>query len=85
MERRLVSEPLTDADLSELRRIRRLQELGVDLQGIEVILRMRRRMQALRSELARRNRLWGGFIWTEPDDLWQRRLPSDADSSIDTK
>jgi hypothetical protein len=85
VERRLVSQPLTDADLSELRRIRRLQELGVNLQGIEVILRMRRHMQALRAERARRNRLWGGLIWAEPDDLWQRRLPLDTDTGTDTE
>ena len=84
MERRLVNQPLTNADLSELRRICRLQELGVNLQGIEVVLRMRRRMRALRTELARRNRLWSGFIWSEPDDLWQRRLPWDPETNIDT-
>jgi hypothetical protein len=83
IERQLVSQPLTDADLSELRRIRRLQELGINLQGIEVILRMRSRMRALRTELVRHNRLWSGFLWAEPDDLWQRRLPPDLDSSAD--
>ncbi len=61
IERQMVNQPLTDTDLSELRRIRRLQELGVNIQGIEVILRMRRRMKVLQSELARRNRRWGGF------------------------
>lgn len=85
IERQMVNQPLTDTDISELRRIRRLQELGVNIQGIEVILRMRRRMKALQSELARRNRLWGGFLWTEADDLWQRRLPADSESSIDTE
>lgn len=85
MERQMVNQPLTDADLSELRRIRRLQELGVNLQGIEVILRMRRRMRALQTRRAHHSRGWGGFIWTEPDALWQRRLPLDPDSSIDTE
>jgi len=47
VERRLVAEPLTDADLAELRRIRRLRELGINLAGIEVILRMRRRILEL--------------------------------------
>ena len=85
LERRLVNQPLTDADLSELRRIRRLQELGVNLQGIEVILRMRRRMKALQTELARRNPLWEGLLWTGANDLWQRRLPSDPDAHTDTE
>jgi hypothetical protein len=51
--RSLVVEPLDEADLAELRRVRRLQELGVNLQGIEIILHMRRRLEALRAELAR--------------------------------
>ena len=49
--RRLVVEPLTDDDLADLRRIRRLRELGVNLQGIEIILHMRRRIQTLQAEL----------------------------------
>jgi hypothetical protein len=53
VERRLVRQPLSDADLVELRRIRRLQELGVNMPGIEVILHMRRRLQVLQAELAR--------------------------------
>jgi DNA-binding transcriptional MerR regulator len=85
IERRLVKQPLTDADFAELRRIRRLQELGVNIQGIEVILRMRRRMKTLQSELARRNRLWSGLLWSEADDLWQKRLPADPESNTDTE
>jgi hypothetical protein len=54
VERRLVRQPLSDADLVELRRIRRLQELGVNMPGIEVILHLRRRLQVLQAELARR-------------------------------
>jgi hypothetical protein len=46
--RELVSEPLSESDLAELRRIRRLRELGVNLAGIEVILHMRQRILALR-------------------------------------
>jgi hypothetical protein len=85
IDRQLVDQRLTDADLPELRRVRRLQELGINIQGIEVILRMRRRMKALQSELARRNRRWSGFLWTEADELWQRRLPSDPESGSDTE
>ena len=53
VERRLVRQPLSDTDLVELRRIRRLQELGVNMPGIEIILHMRRRLQALQAELTR--------------------------------
>jgi hypothetical protein len=75
--RELVREPLTEADLAELRRIRRLQELGVNLPGIEVILQMRRRIQALRAELDRFQAAtphWG--YWEE---RWQRLLPRDRE------
>ena len=78
MERSLVREPLTDADLLELRRIRRLQELGVNLQGIEIILRMRRRIQMLQVELARWERARGsttGRESYESYEIWQRLLP----------
>jgi hypothetical protein len=85
IERRMVNQPLTDTDVSELRRIRRLQELGINLQGIEVILRMRRRMKALQSERTRRNRRWSGLLWAAEDDLWQRRLPRNSESSKDKK
>ena len=53
--RQLVVEPLTETDLAELRRVRRLRELGVNLQGLEIILHMRRRIQALQAELDRRS------------------------------
>jgi hypothetical protein len=66
MARELVMEPLTEADLVELRRIRRLRELGVDLPGIEIVLHMRRRIQALQAELEYREQL---------QRIWQRRLP----------
>jgi hypothetical protein len=55
--RQLVAEPLDETDLVELRRIRRLRELGVNMSGIEIILRMRRRIQTLRAELGARQRL----------------------------
>lgn len=75
VERRLVREPLSDADLLELRRIRRLRELGVNMAGIEIILRMRRRIQFLQAELARQETMWGGFTGLEAQGLWQRLLP----------
>ena len=75
VERRLVREPLTDVDLLELRRIRRLQELGVNLQGIEIILRMRSRIQMLQVELARWERTWGSRVETGSYEIWQRLLP----------
>jgi hypothetical protein len=49
----LVSDELTAEELGELRRIRRLIELGVNLTGIEIILRMRERIIGLEAELAR--------------------------------
>ena len=50
----LVEEPFTDEDWAELRRIRRLQEdLGLDEVGIEIALRMRRRIMALQMEINR--------------------------------
>lgn len=79
MTRSLVVEPLTDADLAELRRVRRLQELGVNMPGIEIILQMRRRIQSLQADLARLEQMWGGHAWTELEALWQRRLPWEPD------
>ena len=49
----LVSKELTAEELGRLRRIRRLMQLGVNLTGIEIILRMRRRIVALEGEVAR--------------------------------
>jgi hypothetical protein len=82
LARSLVTEPLTEADLIELRRIRRLQELGVDLPGIEIILRMRRRIQALQTEVYRLEQMWGWQSYIEIEDTpgtahlapWQRLL-----------
>lgn len=75
VERNLIREPLTDADLLELRRIRRLQELGVNLQGIEIILRMRRRIQTLQVELTHWERTRGSRTGVESYEIWQRLLP----------
>jgi DNA-binding transcriptional MerR regulator len=68
--RKLVIEPLTEADLVELRRIRRLQELGVNPQGIEISLHMRQRIQALQMELARLQRLSGSCGWSDQGLQW---------------
>lgn len=77
--RRLVGDSLTEADLAELRRIRRLLELGVNLPGIEVALQMRRRIQALQAELARWERIWHGPGWVDVEQPWQRLLPWKTD------
>jgi hypothetical protein len=81
--REMVAAPLTDEDLRELRRIRRLQELGVNLQGIEVIMHMREQIQALRAEMARLQRVfgpptYGPPTWDELDAEW-RVLPPARD------
>jgi DNA-binding transcriptional MerR regulator len=49
----LVSEELTETELAELRRIRRLVDLGVNLAGIQVVMGMRRQIEELRAERAR--------------------------------
>jgi DNA-binding transcriptional MerR regulator len=49
----LVNERLTEAELAELRRIRRLTGLGVNLVGVEIILCMRRQIEELQAEVAR--------------------------------
>jgi hypothetical protein len=72
--RRLVMEPLQESDLVELRRVRRLQELGVNLQGIEVILHMRRRIEALRGELIRWQPLDDQTGRQQVEERWQRLL-----------
>jgi DNA-binding transcriptional MerR regulator len=88
VERKLVSDRLTSADLAELRRIRRLQELGVNMSGIEIILHMRRRLRALQAELARWEPRQSRSGLGDPADLagsrssatWQRHLPWEPDS-----
>ncbi|HET89131.1 MAG TPA: MerR family transcriptional regulator [Chloroflexi bacterium] len=57
VQRGLVSETLTENDLAELRRIRRLTDLGINLCGVEVILHMRQQIEELRAELDRLRRL----------------------------
>jgi len=52
----VTKEELTEDDVAELRRVRRLTSLGINLPGVEVILRMRRRIKALEAEVARLER-----------------------------
>ena len=53
IRRSLVNQTLTEDDLVQLRRIRRLTDLGVNLAGVEVILHMRRQIAELRREISR--------------------------------
>jgi MerR family transcriptional regulator/heat shock protein HspR len=53
VRRGLLAEALTEDELAELRRIRRLTELGINLAGVEVILSMRRQIEQLQAEVAR--------------------------------
>lgn len=53
----LLEEDLTEQNLAELRRVRRLMTLGINLPGVEVVLRMRRRIQELQAEVIRLERL----------------------------
>ena len=65
MAQGLVAAPLTGAALAELRRIRRLKELGVNVPGIEVILQMRQRILALQTEPAQPERHEARPAWVE--------------------
>jgi DNA-binding transcriptional MerR regulator len=51
LEVELVSQTLADSDLAELRRVRRLLDLEVNLAGVEIILRMRQQMRAMQAQL----------------------------------
>ncbi len=51
LEVELVQHPLSETDLAELRRVRRLQELEVNLPGVEIILRMRQQIQAMHRQM----------------------------------
>jgi DNA-binding transcriptional MerR regulator len=61
----LVSASLTGSDLAELRRVRRLTELEVNLAGAEIIVRMRRRIIELQTALDQSEQLGG---WREEVD-----------------
>ena len=49
----LIHSVLTVDEIAELRRVRRLTSLGVNLAGVEIILRMRRRIEHLQAEIDR--------------------------------
>jgi MerR family transcriptional regulator, heat shock protein HspR len=51
VRRGLVNEPLTEDDLAQLRCVRRLTRLGINLAGVEAILRMRSRIKELQERL----------------------------------
>jgi DNA-binding transcriptional MerR regulator len=53
----LVSGCLTEDDVAELRRVRRLTDLEVNLAGAEIIVRMRRRIVKLQTLLGQSRRL----------------------------
>jgi hypothetical protein len=53
----LIQEELTERDLAELRRVRRLMQLGINLPGVEVVFHMRRRIRELQAEVSRLERL----------------------------
>ncbi len=65
------AEGYSEADLGELRRVRRLRDdLGLDQPAIEVVVRMRRRLlalqahvQRLETELRLARRAWPGTAW----------------------
>ena len=80
--RQLVVAPLSDADLSELRRIRRLQELGVNMPGIEIVLHMRRRIQALQAELDRLDQGASHSGRPQPRDREQQLLPLEPEGKM---
>lgn len=54
LEVELVGQALADPDLAELRRVRRLLDLEVNLAGVEIILRMRQRIRAMQTQLEAR-------------------------------
>jgi DNA-binding transcriptional MerR regulator len=74
ISRSLVAPPLSAGDLQELRRIRRLQELGVNWAGIEIIIRLRRRIEQLQVELAGRDRVRAWHRAEQPAEACQRLL-----------
>lgn len=53
IQRGLVCERLSEGDLAELRRIRRLIDLKINLAGVEAILIMHEQIKTLRAEIDR--------------------------------
>ena len=82
IRRGLMGEPLSAEDVSELRRARRLTALGVNLAGVEIILRMRRQILELQREIARLERLSSSpSASTQVSGTWVRLLSRDADDA----
>jgi hypothetical protein len=77
--RRLVAEPLTNRDLTTLRRVRRLRELGINMAGIEVILHMRHRLEILQGEAGLGERNWQWSVHAETNRVWERMLHLEPD------
>ena len=81
IQRRLVDEVLTEAELAELRCIRRLAGLGVNPAGVEMILRMRRQIEELQAEIARLEQLLATSMSLEVPEMRPRSLPWDQEDS----
>ncbi len=71
-------------NIEQLREIRRLtQELGVNLAGVEEIIRLRQRLDELQSNMEGRISNLQSQLSDHMADLWQRMLPAPEDSEID--
>jgi len=81
IQRRLVDEVLTEAELAELRCIRRLAGLGVNPAGVGIVLRMRRQIEALQAEIARLENLLAISTSLEVSETWLQSLPWDPEDS----
>ena len=81
IQHRLVDEVLTEAELAELRCIRRLTGLGVNPAGVEIVLRMRRKIEELQAEIARLEQLLATSMSLEVPEMWLRSLPWDQEDT----
>lgn len=67
-------------NIEQLREIRRLtQELGVNLAGVEEIIRLRQRLDELQANMEGRISNLQSQLSDHMADLWQRMLPSPDD------